>query len=92
MTYIGIVDSIKAQHAPAAKRLEEAERLIREVLESGRLVDSLWETAALEWVGDDRVYCGCLNPEWKVWTDGSTYCTHCGWHQRPSQSDASEKP
>jgi len=31
---------------------------------------------------EDRVYCGCLNPIWKVWKDGSTYCTACCNYQR----------
>jgi hypothetical protein len=61
----------------------EAERLIREVLESGRLQQTVWERAALEWLGEDTVYCHCLEPIWKVWKDDSTYCTKCGWHKQP---------
>lgn len=64
-----------------AKSDAEAEKLIREVLEWGRLRDSLWEAAALRWLGEDRVYCGCLNPIWKH-RNGVGYCTACGNFQR----------
>jgi hypothetical protein len=60
--------------------------MARQVLEGGRLKDSLWEGKALELLGDPEVYCGCKNPEWKIWKTGRTYCTHCGWHQRPLTS------
>ena len=53
--YIGIVDSIKAQSSDSTKRLEEAERLIREVCAEStpytkRLCETLWGEAAREWL------------------------------------------
>jgi hypothetical protein len=59
----------------------EAERLIREALECGKLRETVWEAAALRWLGEDRVYCHCAEPFWKVWKNGSTYCTRCGNYQ-----------
>jgi hypothetical protein len=55
-----------------------AERLVREVLTSGRLVDTLWERSALEFIGQRRVVCECLEPVWKDHASGE-YCTACGW-------------
>jgi len=77
-------------HRSSEQRLVEAERLVREVLESRKLEESAWEAAAFRWLGEDRVYCGCAEPFWKIWKDGSTYCTRCGNYQRGAPAPGKE--